>query len=36
MLSDLRGLAQLTATDAFRPFNLSPNLQTGWRIVLSD
>jgi len=35
-LSDLRALAQFTATGAFRPLKSSPNLQTGWCVVLSD
>src|SRR5688572_20668078 len=35
-IADLRTVAQFTATGAFRPLKSSPNLQTGWRIVLSD
>lgn len=35
-ISDLRGLAQFTASGAFRPLKSAPNLQTGWRAVASS
>jgi cobalt chelatase family protein len=35
-LSDLRSVAQFTATGAFRPLKLPPNLRAGWRILLPD
>ena len=34
-VSELRGLAQKTATGAFRPLKSSPNLQRGWRADVS-
>lgn len=34
--SDLRNLAQFTSTGAFRPLKSAPNLQTGWRVSVSN
>ncbi len=33
---EVRALAQFTATGAFRPLKSAPNLQTGWRLIISD
>ena len=35
-LSELRDLAQFTASGAFRPLKSAPNLRPGWRIVLTN
>ena len=35
-LGDLRGLAQFTASGAFRPLKSEPNLQNGWRSTAAD
>lgn len=35
-LSELRALAQSTASGAFRPLKSAPNLANGWRAVASD
>lgn len=35
-ISDLRLLAQFTATGAFRPLKSAPNLQAGWRATASN
>ena len=35
-LTDLRPLAQRTQTGAFRPLKSAPNLQRGWRAILSS
>lgn len=35
-LPELRALAQLTASGAFRPLKSAPNLQSGWRAQLAD
>jgi 4Fe-4S iron-sulfur cluster binding domain/DR2241 stabilising domain len=35
-LPELRTLAQFTAGESFRPLKSAPNLQRGWRVLLSD
>lgn len=36
LLAEIRTVAQKTATGAFRPLKSAPNLQSGWRLPLSN